>query len=618
MAEQKDIKYLNRDFTDFRTQLIEYTKNYFPDTYNDFSPTSPGMMFIEMAAYVGDVLSFYQDTQLQETFLTHAKDPKNLYSLAYMLGYRPKTTGASEVELEISQRIEAGTDYKPKWTQTAVISENAVYTSTDSSQTKFLVRDRVDFSFSSSYNPTEITISKLDASNNPEEYRLKKKVKAFSGEIKTTTFTIGSAEKFKTLTIEDTNIIGILDITGSSSETDVWYEVPYLAQDTTYTSQDNSGATDSNLVPYLLSVTKAPKRFVTRHLSNGHLQIQFGPGTNSSDDSIILPDPQNVGLGSDPLQSALNKAYDPKNFLYGKSYGIAPSNVTLRVRYLKGGGVSSNVPSNTITVASSQNTVTSTGGDNSRLSSTYLTFTNPQPASGGREGDTVEELRENSLRAFNEQSRTVTLQDYAIRVLSLPPKYGSVAKVFVSQDQLTNSNLNPLDLNSNNPFALNLYVLSYNNTKKLIKATKSLKTNIQKYLSEYIMITDSVNIKDAFIVNISVVYDIIVFPNYSSRDVLLSCNTALKEYFNISKWSINQPINLSEIYRLLDKIPGVQTVQNVKIENRNKLQHGINYSENAYDIPGATLNNIIYPSYDPCIFEVKFPDQDIKGRILTL
>lgn len=618
MAEQKDIKYINRDFTDFRNQLVEYAKNYFPDTYNDFSPTSPGMMFIEMAAYVGDVLSFYQDTQLQETFLTHAKDPKNLYSLAYMMGYRPKTTGVSEVELQISQRIEAGVDYKPKWNQAAIISENAVYTSTDSSQTRFLVKNRVDFSFSSSFDPTEITISKLDSSNNPEEYLLKKKVKAFSGEIKTTTFDIGPAEKFKTITIEDTNIIGVLDITGSSSESDLWYEVPFLAQDTTYIPQDNSSAQDGNLVPYLLSVTKVPKRFVTRHLSTGYLQIQFGPGINSTDDSLILPDPQNVGLGSDPQYSQLSKAYDPKNFLYSKSYGIAPSNTTLRVRYLKGGGVGANIPANTLNVAASTNSITSTGGDNSRLTSTYLTYTNLKPASGGREGDTVDELRENSLRAFNEQSRTVTLQDYAIRVLSLPSQYGSIAKVFVTQNELTNSNTNPSDLSTSNPFALNLYVLSYNNDKKLIKSTTSLKTNIKRYLSDYIMITDSVNIKDAFVVNIAITYDIIILPNYSSRDVLLNCNTKLKEFFDISKWSINQPINLSEVYRLLDRVPGVQTVQNIGLENRNKFQHGQNYSENAYDIAGATLNNVVYPSFDPSIFEVKYPSQDIKGKILTL
>ena len=125
MAEERDIKYINRDFNDLKTSLIEHAKNYFPDSYNDFSPTSPGTMFIEMAAYVGDVLSFYQDNQLQETFLQHAKNPANLYSLAYMMGYRPKATSAAEAELTVTQRVAAtGTDYKPNLDQALTISKN--------------------------------------------------------------------------------------------------------------------------------------------------------------------------------------------------------------------------------------------------------------------------------------------------------------------------------------------------------------------------------------------------------------------------------------------------------------------------------------------------------------
>lgn len=617
MAEQRDIKYVNRDFSDFRTQLIEYTKNYFPNTYNDFSPTSPGMMFIEMAAYVGDILSFYQDTQLQETFLTHAKDPKNLYSLAYMMGYRPKTVGASEVDLTISQLISADANFQPNWAQTAAIDENAIYTSTDNSQTKFIVQERVDFSFSSSYNPTTITVSSIDANGRPEEFLLEKTVKAYSAEIVTTTFDVGLAQPFLTLTIEDSNIIGILDITGSTSTSDYWYEVPYLAQDTIFTAANNPSP-DRDLVPNLLNLTKAPKRFTTRHLSNGNLQIQFGAGTNSSDDSILLPDPENVGLGSDPQYSKLDKAYDPSNFIYSKSYGIAPSNITLRVRYLKGGGVSSNVPANTITVASATNNVTAPNGDSSRLSSSYLTFTNRRPASGGREGDTVDELRENSLRAFNEQNRTVTLQDYAVRVMAIPPKYGSVAKVYATQEQLTNSNIDTTSTVTANPFAISLYVLAYNNDKKLVTATSTLKQNIRKYLAEYIMITDAVDIKDAFVVNIGINYDVLIYPNFSGRDVILNCNNKLKDLFNISKWNINQGVNISSITRELDRVPGVQTVQSVEIYNKNRYTHGSNYSQYAYDIKGATMNNIVYPSYDPCIFEVKYPNVDIKGRSTTL
>lgn len=611
MAEERLIKYVNRGFDDFRSELIEYAKNYFPDTYNDFSPASPGMMFIEMASYVGDVLAFYQDTQLQETFLTYARDPKNLYSLAYMMGYKPKVTGTSQATLKVTQVIEAtGVNYEPNWDQAAVIANNSVYTSTDKSKTKFFAEDRLDFTFSSSYDPTEVVIDSLDSGNNPATYKLTKTLKAFSGEVKTATFTATSAQQFQTYILSDSNIVGILDVTDSDSNE--WYEVPFLGQDTIYSDTANTNS-DSNKVPYLLSITKAPRRFVTRFLANGNLQLQFGAGTNSQDDSTYLPDPTNVGLGRDNGISRMDEAYDPKNFLYSKSYGLAPSNTTLTVRYLVGGGASSNVPANTITSAASSNTVTSAGGDNSRLTSAYLSYTNPTPAEGGRDGDTVEELRQNSLRAFAEQGRTVTLQDYTVRTMSLPPKFGSIAKVFATQDLLSNT-AGPNDLVSSNPLAVNLYVLAYDYNKKLITAPKSLKENIRTYLSEHIMITDSVNIRDAFVVNVGVEYDVVLRPNFSGRDVLLACNQELKKFFAINKWSINQPINLGQISSLLDKVVGVQTVQRVEIVNKQ----GGDYSQYAYDIPGAIKNNIIYPSYDPSIFEVKFPDKDIKGRVTVL
>ena len=611
MAEERDIKYVNKEFNDFRNQLSEFAKSYFPETYNDFSPTSPGMMFMEMAAYVGDVLSFYQDSQLQETFVTHAKDPKNLYSLAYMMGYRPKSTGVSTLDLEITQLVEADSNFLPNWNQAAVISQNSIYTSTDSSQTKFLVERRVDMSYSSSFDPTEVVISSLDVNEYPEEYQLKKRVKAFSSEIKTTSFSIGNAEKFKTLLIEDNNIVGILDITDSDGNK--WYEVPFLGQDTIFVDEANN-STDANLVPWVLKLQKVPRRFVTRLLSSGNLQIQFGAGTNSSDDSTILPDPNNVGLGNATGLSRIDYAYDPSNFLYSKTYGTAPSNVTLTVRYLKGGGVGANIPANTLTAAASSNTITSAGGDNSRLSSSYLTFNNPLPAEGGRDGDTVEELRQNSLRAFNEQSRTVTLQDYSVRVLSLPSKYGSIAKAYAVQDQKTNTNVDLSYGSNHNPFAVSIYTLGYNNDKQLVNISENLKRNLRTYLSEYIMLTDSINIKDAFVVNIGINFDVVVRPDYSGRDVLLNCNNTLKELFDISKWNINQPINLGEIYTALDKVKGVQTIQKIEVVNKQ----GGNYSQYAYDVKGATRNNIVYPSFDPCIFEVKYPDTDIKGRVTAL
>ena len=608
MAQDRDIKYVNKDFGDFKSQLIEYAKNYFPDSYNDFSPTSPGMMFIEMAAYVGDVLSFYQDTQLQETYIQHAKNPANLYNLAYMMGYRPKITTPSEVDIEVSQLVGALAG-EPNWNQALKIPGNTRLKSTSIGQVNFIIDKPIDFTFSSSYDGTLIGVETLSGVGQPLTFRLTKTAKALSGEVKTITQEITSVEKFKTITIDDTNIVGILSITENSGNT-IWYEVPFLGQDTVFVDNTNN-ETDKQTVPYSLTLQRVPRRFVTRFTSTGQLQIQFGAGITGQDDSIITPDPTNVGFGTNQGVSRIDYAFDPSNFLSTKSYGLAPSNTTLTIKYLVGGGVVANAPANTI------NTLIGYGGtptavDASQLGTVF--FNNSLAAAGGRDGDTVDELRENSLRAFNEQGRAVTLQDYTVRALSMASKYGSIAKVYATQDQLTNPNSTTDTIIDSNPLSLSMFTLAYDNNKNLTPATSTLKSNLKTYLSEYMILSDALNIKDAFIVNIGVNFDIIVKPNFSGRDVLLACTNRLKDHFDITKWNINQPINLSSIYTLLDQEKGVQTVQKVELVNNV----GGTYSQYAYDVVGATRNNIVYPSYDPCIFEVKFPDTDIKGRITTL
>ena len=608
MAEERDIKYINKSFSDFKTQLMEYAKNYFPDAYNDFSPTSPGMMFIEMASYVGDVMSFYQDTQLQETFLQHAKNPANLYSLAYMMGYKPKVTSASSVEMTVSQNVTAtGLNYKPNWDQALKVQESSVLSATTSNNPTFLTSKPVDFKFSSSYDPTEVQIYSLDENGKPAEYTLTKKVKAYSGTIKSTSKTYTTAEKFATVKIDDTNIIRILDIIDSDGKE--WTEVPFLGQDTIFQEVSNT-ATDSNLAPTLLRLKKVPRRFVTRFTSKGILEIQFGSGIAGSDERDFLPDPFRMQNSIDAGQNSTNelyRSYDPSNFLFTSAYGSAPSETTLTIRYLTGGGVEANVPANSIT-----NIVTAPAeafSDNT--SANTLAFNNTKAAAGGKDGDSTEELRQNSLRSFSEQQRTVTLQDYAIRSLSLPPRFGSIAKVYATQ---TSGDKQKDGLLSTNPLAISLYTLALDNNGKLVNTPYSLKENLKTYLSQFMMIADGVNILDAFIVNIGINFEVVTLPAASSRDVLLACTVKLKEYFNTNRWSINQPINLSPIYTLLDGVKGIQTVEAIEVLNKT----GGNYSEFGYDVRGATKSNVVYPSLDPCIFELKFPDVDIQGRVTTL
>ena len=609
MSQQREIQYSNKTFVDFRQQLVDYAKNYFPDTYNDFSPTSPGMMFMEMAAYVGDILSFYQDIQLQETFLQYAQEPGNLYNLAYMMGYRPKISTAATVTLDMYQEVRAtlnaNNQYVPNLAYAATVDSNAVVQSDTTPRVNFLTQDKVNFAFSSSFDPTEVTVYST-AGSAISYFLLKKQVKAISAEIKTTTYQVPSFERFRTITIADTNILGVLEITGSNGET--WTEVPYLAQDTVFTETANVGS-NSNLAPYILSLQKVPRRFVTRFTSTGELQIQFGAGQENTDDSVITPDPTNVGLGDQIIGvSKIDTAYDPSNFMYTGAYGVAPVG-SLYIRYLTGGGVASNVPAGTITTIVSKTSTATTSGDQNNL-----TVSNPEPATGGKDGDTTDELRQNSLKAFSEQLRAVTKEDYTVRALSMPPRFGTIAKVFVTQDQLTSTQSTTDVVLDSNPLSLSMYVLAYNNDGTLTQATPTLKQNLETYISQYKMLTDAVNIKNAFIVNIGIKYDIILSPSATGRDVLVKCTEALQDYFKLSKRSINQSINISKLFTLLDRVKGVQTVQRIEITNKV----GGNYSQYAYDVKGATQNNIVYPSYDPCIFEVKFPDADIEGRITSM
>ena len=620
MAELKrDIKYINKDFNSFRNRLIEYTKTYFPNTFNDFSPSSTGMLFMEMAAYVGDVLSFYIDNQIQETYIQRARQTSNIFNLAYLLGYRPKVTTAASVNIEFFQQLPAKTvagEKVPDYSYALNIPENTTVSVNNNSSIQFIIEDAVDFSTSSSLDPTEVSIYQLSGTE-PEFFLLKKTRRAISSTINTTTFNFGEPEKFATRTINASNIIGILDIKDTNNNE--YFEVPNLAQESVFDSIKNTNPNDpnsytDNTVPNLLKLKRVQRRFATRFLDRSNLQVEFGAGTTTDNDEEIIPNPNNVGLGLPFEQSKLTTAFSPTNFVFTDTYGIAPSNTSLTVRYLTGGGVSSNVSANSL---SNLNTtgityVNPSGITNTALANTIFTSlaaNNPLAADGGSDGDTVEEIRQNALGNFQNQLRTVTPQDYLVRALSMPPEFGTISKAYAIPTQI--GELNP----GETPTVLDLYVLSQELNGSFSSASSILKRNLRTYLSEYRMVGDSVRIKDAFIVNIGVEFDVVTRPNFNNNQVLTNCINSLITYFERDNFEINEPILLTSINTLLSSISGVQTIKNIKIFNK---AGSTGYSNIDYDIEGATIDQVVYPSIDPMIFEVKFPSQDIKGRVVPL
>lgn len=624
--QPKKVKYTSRDFGSLRDDLISFAESYFPAVYRDFNEASPGMLFMEMSAYVGDVLSYYTDVQFKESLLLEAEEKPNILAIAQSRGYTPKLTTPATVRLDFYQIVPAigsGENNKPDMRYAMIIDVNAVVGTGLNSNVNFITNEYVDFSYSSSISPIEISVYEVDPSTNEATfYLIRKSTIASSGRIRSTRFSFGNVIPYNSIKLNDSKIIEVIDAV--DSEGDTWYHVPYLAQDTVIESVRNIKRNDKELfiyndnTPYLLKLRKVAKRFTTRILSDDTTLIQFGPGVSGMSDEQITPDPSLYGTILSPFSNVIDQSIDPSNFLYTRNYGISPSNTELTFRYRVGGGLNDNVPQNTLTTLISRNILLNESGLDSSLLSIVkqsLFVNNPEPAIGGKDAETLNEIKTNALASYASQNRAVTKEDYISRVYSMPTRFGSVAKAYLVQDdQLSiDSNSDDLILSKVNQNALNLYVLGYDKDQKLINTNVATKTNIINYLSSFRILTDAINIRDAFVINVGINFEITPQPEFNGYEVISSCIVALSDFFDIKKWQINQPIVVSEIYNLLDRVDGVQTVVNVEFVNLNDSTQG--YSSNIYDLSYAERNGIIYPSLDPSIFEIKFPEVDIKGRI---
>ena len=663
----RDIKYLNKDFGQFRQNLIDYTKTYFPQTYTDFNESSPGMVFIEMASYLGDVLGYYIDDTLKESLMTTAEDIESVIELSTVLGYKPKVTSAALTKLSVFQLVPSkrkstggGNDFEPDSDYYLRIKEGMGIES--GTGIKFRTTEAVDFS--DSYE-REISIYERNSDTNyPDLYLVKKYVNCISAELKTLSQDFGNTpQEFSRIDITDTNVVDIYDVRDSSGNK--WYEVPYLAQDMVYVDYPNSEQTDKSLsqfkdsVPSILKLVKTSRRFTRKINTDGTTSLIFGGGTSDSDETLI-PNFKNVGLGLNSSIDSLGSSFDPSNFLKTNNYGQSPTG-NFTVSYLVGGGVSSNVSKNTLTRIQSMvfDEELSTFDQDAiplyNFCKSSVAVDNEFPATGGRGIETIEEIRQNALANFGSQNRAVTRKDYQVRALSLPAKYGGIAKVYCAPDgELDNNSPSSIltDPNSlqqftelilslkekegitekeiqnqvttflsgkqsdsrekNNPFAINLYVLGYDSTKKLSTLNQAVKENLKTYLGEYRLLTDGVNLLNGFVINIGVDFEIRVYGGYNKQEVLVKCISEIQKFFNIDNWTFNMPVNLSELELIIAGVEGVQSVPKCEIVNKCKGS----YSNVSYNIQSATKNKMVYPSLDPSVFEVKYPNKDIKGRVV--
>jgi len=631
---KKDVSYLGRDFGNIRQNLIEFSRTYFPNTYNDFNEASPGMMFIEMAAYVGDVLNYYVDNQFKETILQHAEERKNIFDIVQGYGYKPQLAVPATVELEFSQVVPAKDDgsggFEPDLDYAGVVSGGGKVTS--DTGIDFILLDDINFKTTSPLDSRRDEPLVPSSGTDPDQYRLFKKGLAKSGTEVEETFSFSTAKKFDKLTLSNTKVTEIISVTDSNNNT--WYQVPFLAQDTVFESIENTSLNDptySDLkadTPYMLRLIKTARRYTTYCRSDNKMELKFGSGVSDNADETLIPNPDNVGSALSFGVSHLDTAFDPTNFMKTRTFGLAPSNTTLTVKYRYGGEVTHNVRSNSIKNGTNITfTLQESGLDttNVQTSKDSLAINNPFPASGGSGEESLIEMKENASAYFNAQNRAVTQADYITRVYSLPQKYGNIAKAYIVQDEQLQLSDDNTETTIPNPLALNMYLLGYDSSKYLTTLNEAVKQNLKLYLSQYRLVTDAINLKDAWVVNIGIKFAIVTQRGFNKNEVLFKCIQRIRNHFNTDRWQINQPIVLSDIAYQISLVDGVASVVPPESEDNpekqivvvtNKASAASGYSGNVYDVAQATKNGVVYPSKDPSMFELKYPDTDIEGRVV--
>jgi len=441
---KREVKYLNKDFSQFRESLVEHAKTYFPATYTDFSDSSIGMMFVEMASYVGDVLSYYVDNTFKETILAYAEEKKTVYDIAQSLGYTPKTGVPASCKVDVYCTVPSqgtGANVIPNWSYAPTINAG-MRLSTKNNKATFRTTEPINFQVSSSIDPTYFEKYQESADGTPTKFLLRKKVDAVSGNVSTEYITYSAAEQYTISVLGNENINEIISV--SDSDGNKWYEVMSLGQDTVLDESANNTTNSPDLsdyagdTPYLMKLIRTPRRFVTYLRGDNRTELRFGSGVSDNPDEEIIPNPDNVGSSLSTGVSKLDTTFDPSNFLKTRTYGLAPSNTTLTVVFAYGASHTDNVGVKQLSRI--VNKVTSIP-NSSTLNSATVTATlqsiraiNNEAAVGAKNAETLQEIKSNAAANFQSQNRAVTKNDYMVRSLAMPSRFGSIAKVYVVQD----------------------------------------------------------------------------------------------------------------------------------------------------------------------------------------
>lgn len=600
LTRERSISLLNKDFDGFRKSLIKFSQAHMSGVFSDFNETSPGMAFLEMTAYVGDVLSFYMDQQFNELRQDTARQLDNVVAFAKSKGYRPQgkraARGIVQFAIEVPATTNTSGEVIPSDFNTPILMKGAQCEGPNGT-----VFETLENVFFTSSLDRSVTGSRFDQTTGlPTYFAIRKPVEVIAGKTQEESFTITDFEKFKTIELSESDVIEVIEVT--DSEGNEWLEVDYLAQDWVFdqvTNQD-SDATD---VPYVLKLVAAPRRFITdKDIVTGKTKLIFGAGDGINFDDELIPNLADYSLPLAGRRIFSSYSIDPRNFLKTRSLGLSPYNTVLNIKYRVGGGSNTNVAPKTIrNVLKAELVFSSTNVDPivKSIVEGSIGCNNPTRTDGGADEESVTEIKINSDAFYASQNRVVTREDIIARILSLPSKFGKPDKVYVKKS-------------NDNTIAMEVFVLSRDSDGNLVIASPTLKKNIKTYLSKYRMLTDGIDIFDSNIINLKCNFGVVVSSKFNKSEVLAKCLDVVSDYLSRDKMQIGQPIVLSDLSAEIQNVNGVISVYELKFSNLVGTIDDFSYSSVRFDPLANLKNNILYCP-ENSIFEIKFPRKNIVG-----
>jgi len=604
VQKHKERSYTNKDFNSLRNELRRYALTHFSDNVIDFSDASMGGLILDLASYVGDVMTFYMDHQFNENSIENAVERTNVERLIREAGLEIPGAAPSYATVSLSIVVPAqlvNGEYKPQTISLPMIRQNSIFSTSDGKE--FTLMENVDFATLDDNGRllAEFRVGSLRAGI-PVNFVVTRDGVVSSSKITSQTFVIeDNLIPFRTITLGQENVNEIITVTDTLG--DSYFEVDTLSQDTVFKTYENTSY-DRSDVPFRMELLHAPKRFIkVRSTNTGLTTLRFGSGDESAFDEDVIPDPSDHAITLYGDRSTITTvAIDPNSFLTTQTLGISPKNTTLTVTYRYGGGLSDNVSAGNInsvkTLLTTFNSSLAPSVEASVRASTDVI--NIKRAAGGEDEPTLEELRNIAIFNRNAQNRIVTREDLITRVYSMPSNFGRVFRVAVAD-------------NPRNPRGAQLHIISRSSSGKLVTSTDTLKQNLSKYLNKFRLVSDAIDILDASVINLGLNYGITVEKGYRAPTVIASVNSKLSSYFRTENFQINKPIIVGELENLILNVPGVVSIISLNIVNKAGISNNKIYSTFRYDVKQNLDRGMLFPPVGG-IFEVKFPNDDIEGR----